>query len=148
VAIRHRHEWGDRDSEESFIRLRELSGLSESERRRLYGIAIAPYVFWTDQLSNALGLPVNQTIYSYNALTFLLELSALTNHVVLPTARGREIGDASLESRRLKVTMADWTTPGRSPTESPLFGPPVGVRLGPRRREEIPLIELTPTDSQ
>ena len=148
VAIRHRHEWGDRDTEESFVRLRELSGLAETDRRRLYGIAIAPYVFWTDELSSAVGLPVNQTIYSYNALTFLLELSARTNHVALPTVRGREIGETSLESRRLKVTMTDWTNPRRSPTEPPLFGAPMGVRLSPRRREEIPLIELAPTDNQ
>jgi N-acetylmuramoyl-L-alanine amidase len=148
VAIRHRHEWGDRDSEESFVRLRELSGLAEGDRRRFYRIAIAPYVFWTDQLSQALGLPMNQTIYSYNALTFLLDLSALTNHVVLPTARGREIGDASLEARRLKIGLADWTNPRRSPREPPLFGAPIGVRLSAQRREDIPLIELSPTDNQ
>jgi N-acetylmuramoyl-L-alanine amidase len=148
VAIRHRHEWGDRDTEESFVNLRELSTLPESERRRLYQIAIAPYVFWTDDLSGALGLPANQTIYSYNALTFLFELSARTNHVVLPTVRGREVGETSLESRRLPVRIADWTSPRGSPTEPPLFGAPIGVRLSPRRRDEIPLIELAPTDNQ
>ena len=36
VAIRHRHEWGDRNSEAEFIRLRELAGLDEADRRRLY----------------------------------------------------------------------------------------------------------------
>jgi N-acetyl-anhydromuramyl-L-alanine amidase AmpD len=148
VAIRHRHEWGDRDSEDAFVNLRELSTLSEPERRRLYQIAIAPYVFWTDELSTALGLPENQTIYSYNALTFLFELSARTNHVVLPTVRGREIGETSLESRRLPVRIGDWTKPRASPTEPPLFGAPIGVRLSPRRRDEIPLIELAPTDNQ
>ena len=105
-------------------------------------------MFWTDELSSALGLPANQTIYSYNALTFLFELSARTNHVVLPTVHGREVGETSLESRRLPVRIADWTNPRASPTEPPLFGAPIGVRLSPRRRDEIPLIELAPTDNQ
>jgi len=46
------------------------------------------------------------------------------------------------------VPVTDWTSPKASPIEPPLFGPPVGVRLGPRRREDIPLIELDPTDSR
>ena len=41
----------------------------------------------------------------------------------------------------------DWTSPQASPIEPPLFGRPIGIRLGPRRREDIPLIELDPTDS-
>ena len=148
VAIRHRHEWGDRNSESDFIRLRELSGLSEPERRRLYEVAIAPYVFWGDELSRATGLPSNQTIYSYNALSFLFELAARAAHVELPVARGHEIGDARLEPRPLHVSLAEWTTPRVSPFEPPLFGPPVGLRLGPKRREDIPLIELKSTDNQ
>jgi N-acetylmuramoyl-L-alanine amidase len=148
VAIRHRHEWGDRNTETEFIGLRELAGLSEPDRRRLYEIAIAPYVFWTDELSHATGLPANQTIYSYNALTFLLELAARTNHIELPKVRGRDIGQARLEPRKLLFSLSDWTSPRASPTEPPLFGPPVGLRLGPRRREDIPLIELDSTDNR
>jgi hypothetical protein len=148
VAIRHRHEWGDRNSESDFIRLRELSGLSEQERRQLYAVAIAPYVFWDDELSRATGLPANQTIYSYNALSFLLELAARAAHVELPTAHGREIGETRLGPRPLHVSLADWTTPRASPFEPPLFGPPVGLHLSPKRREDIPLIELAPTDNQ
>lgn len=148
VSIRHRHEWGDRDTEASFVELRELSTLSAAERSRLYRIAIAPYVFWTDELSRALGLPTNQIIYSYNALTFLFELSARANHIVLPTVHGTEVSERPLESRHLQVGIYDWTNPHASPTEAPLFGAPIGVRLSPRRRDEIPLIELAPTDSQ
>ncbi|HLK90238.1 MAG TPA: N-acetylmuramoyl-L-alanine amidase [Polyangia bacterium] len=148
AAIRHRHEWGDRDSEESFSRLRELAGLSAAQRRQLYQIAVAPYVFWTDDLSRATGLPQNQTIYSYNALTFLLQLSALSNHVALPTVRVREIGEARLEPRQLRVTLADWTNPRVSPLQPRLFGPPLGIRLAPRSKDEIPLIELAPTDNE
>jgi N-acetyl-anhydromuramyl-L-alanine amidase AmpD len=148
VAIRHRHEWGDRDTEASFVNLRELSTLSATARSRLYRIAIAPYVFWTDELSNALGLPANQTVYSYNALTFLFELSARTNHVALPAVHGNEVSERPIESRHLRVRIDDWTNPLMSPTEAPLFGAPVGVRLSPRRRDDIPLIELAPTDSQ
>jgi N-acetyl-anhydromuramyl-L-alanine amidase AmpD len=148
VAIHHRHEWGDRNSEQSFVSQRELSTLSAAERSRLYRIAIAPYVFWTDELSSALGLPANQTIYSYNPLTFLFELSARTNHVTLPTVRGNEVSERPLEARRLRMKIDDWTNPHASPTEAPLFGAPIGVHLSPRRREDIPLIELAPTDNQ
>ena len=148
LAIRHRHEWGDRNREADFVSLRELSGLSEAERHQLYQVAIAPYIFWDDSLSQAAGLPANQTIYSYNALSFLLELAARANHVTLPVARGREIGATRLEPRRLRVSIADWTSPAASPVVPPLFGPPIGVRLGPKRHEDIPLIELDPTDNQ
>jgi hypothetical protein len=148
VAIRHRHEWGDRNSESDFVRLRELSGLSEQERRQLYEVAIAPYVFWDDELSRVTGLPANQTIYSYNALSFLVELAARAAHVELPAVHGREIGETRLSPRPLHVSLADWTTPRASPFEPPLFGPAVGVHLGPKRLEDIPLIELAPTDNQ
>jgi len=148
VAVRHRHEWGDRNDEADFVRVRELAGLDEADRRRLYGIAVAPYIFWTDALSAATGLPSNQTVYSYNPLTFLLELAARANHVVLPAVRGREIGETRLEPRRLKPGMAEWLSPQASPIERPLFGPPIGLRLGPKRREDIPLIELAPTDNR
>ncbi|HXJ24006.1 MAG TPA: N-acetylmuramoyl-L-alanine amidase [Polyangia bacterium] len=148
AAIRHRHEWGDRNTEAEFIKLRELAGLDDADRRRLYSIAIAPYVFWTDALSAATGLPANQTIYSYNPLAFLLEIAARANQVVLPSVRGREIGDGRLEPRRLRPVIADWLSPRASPVEAPLFGPPIGLRLGPKRREDIPLIELAPTDNR
>ncbi len=148
VAIRHRHEWGDRNDEAGFIRARELAGLSEADRRRLYAIAVAPYLFWTDALSAATGLPANQIVYSYNPLSFLLELAARANHVALPAVHGREIGETRLEPRRLTPALAEWLSPKASPVERPLFGPPVGVRLGPKRREDIPLIELAPTDNR
>jgi N-acetyl-anhydromuramyl-L-alanine amidase AmpD len=149
LAVRHRHEWGDHTTESELVGLRELAGLPEAERRRLYRIAIAPYVFWTDDLSRAIGLPMNQTIVSYNPLTFLMEIAARSNGVQPPRARGRELGDASLEARKLaRVPIADWTSPRRAAVEPPLFGPPVGLRLAPKRKEDIPLIELQPTDSR
>jgi N-acetylmuramoyl-L-alanine amidase len=148
VAVRHRHEWGDRDSEAEFMRQRELAGLDEADRRRLYAIAVAPYVFWTDALSAATGLPENQIVYSYNPLTFLVELAARANHLSLPAVHGREIAATGLEPRRLRPALAEWTNPRASPIEQPLFGPPEGVRLGPKRREDIPLIELAPTDNE
>jgi N-acetylmuramoyl-L-alanine amidase len=149
VAIRHRHEWGDRTTEAEFVALRELAGVPEPDRRRLYQVAVAPYVFWTDELSRITGLPANQTIYSYNALTFLLELASRAAHVELPRARSRAVGDSGIEPRKLaSVPVTDWTEPKASPVEEALFGPPIGVRLGPRRRDDIPLIELAPTDSR
>jgi hypothetical protein len=149
LAIRHRHEWGDRNSERDFTELRELAGIPEADRRRLFRIAFSPYVFWNDELSAATGLPANQTVYSYNALTFLLELAARAARIELPRTRGRELSDAALEPRKLRfVPVTDWTKPKASPVEPPLFGPAVGMRLGPRRREDIPLIELEPTDTR
>ena len=124
VAVRHRHEWGDRTTEAELVGLRELAGVPEAERRRLYQIAIAPYVFWTDELSRVTGLPANQTIYSYNALTFLLELASRAAHIELPSARGRAVGDSGVEPRKLTgVPVTDWTEPKASPLEPPLFGP-------------------------
>jgi N-acetylmuramoyl-L-alanine amidase len=149
LAVRHRHEWGDRATATELAGMRELAGVPEADRRRLYDVAIAPYIFWTDELARATGLPLNQTVVSYNPLTFLLELAARTNGIDVPRARGRALGDAGLEPRKLAhVPISDWTKPKRSPYEPPLFGPPVGVRLAPRRREDIPLIELAPTDGR
>jgi hypothetical protein len=149
VAIRHRHEWGSKNSEAEFLALRELAGLSEADRRRLYRTMVTPYVFWTDELSQATGLPANQTVYFYNPLTFLIEIASRDSHVELPKIRGRDVGETGLEPRKLaKVPLADWTAPRASPIEPPLFGPPIGLRLATRRREDIPLIELAPTDSR
>ena len=149
LAIRHRHEWGDRDTFADFSSQRELAGLTDADRRRLYDIVVAPYVFWTDDLSATAGLPQNQTIYSYNAVTFLLELAARAAKIELPRTRGRDISEARLEPRKLpRVPLTDWTKPKASPIEKPLFGPPVGMHLGPRRREDIPLIELGSTDER
>jgi len=149
VAIRHRHEWGDRTSAAEFIGLRELAGIPEAERQQIYDVAVAPYVFWTDELAHATGLPTNQTVYSYNPLTFMIELASRDAHVTLPTARGREIGERGLEAKKLAyIPAADWIHPRAVPFEAPLFGPPVGVRITARRREDIPLIELAPTDSR
>jgi len=149
VAIRHRHEWGDRTTLAEIVGLRELAGVSEAERQRLYEIAIAPYIFWTDELSRATGLPANQTIYSYNALTFLLELASRAARVELPKARTRPVGENAVEPRKLaSVPVTDWTEPKATPVEPAIFGPVIGIRLGPRRRDDIPLIELAPTDDR
>ena len=149
LAVRHRHEWGDRTTSSEFSGLRELAGIPEAQRRKVYDIAIAPYIFWTDELSRATGLPANQTIYSYNPITFLLELAARAAHVELPKTRGREISEVGSEPRKLAhVPVTDWTQPQASPIERPLLSAPIGMRLGPKRREDIPLIELPPTDSK
>ncbi len=149
LAIRHRHEWGDRTTLAELSGQRELAGLTETDRKALYDAAFSPYIFWTDTLARATGLPTNQVVYSYHPLTFLLEIAARAAQVQLPRARGREIGEKGLEPRKLAhVPVAEWVHPTVSPFDKPLFGPPVGVRLGARRREDIPLIELDPTDSR
>jgi hypothetical protein len=53
-----------------------------------------------------------------------------------------------MEPRRLSVPLLDWTQP---PTTLPLelkLPPLVGKDLGPKRRDQIPLIELPPTDGR
>jgi len=147
AVIRHRHEWGDRTTLEEFVGLRELSAISEADRRRLYGIAIAPYLFWNDALADHAGLPRDQIIYSYNPITFLLTLAARATHTDIPWPRDT-LADASMEPRRLSVPLLDWTQP---PTTLPLelkLPPLVGKDLGPKRRDQIPLIELPPTDER
>jgi hypothetical protein len=146
AVIQHRHEWGDRTTLAEFVGLRELSAVPEADRRKLYAIAIAPYLFWNDALAEHAGLPKDQIIYSYNPLTFLLTLAAHATHTDIPWPR-EILTDATLEPRRLTlVPLPDWTQP---PTTLPLelkLPPLIGRDLGPKRRDQIPLIELAPTD--
>ena len=146
AVVRHRHEWGDRTTLAEFLGLRELSGVPEAERRRLYGIAIAPYLFWNDTLAEHAGLPRDQIIYSYNPLTFLLTLAARATRVDIPWPR-EVLTDASLEPRRLSlVPIVDWTKPPTTLPAELKLPPLVGRDLGPKRRDQIPLIELESTD--
>ena len=148
AVVRHRHEWGDRTTLAEFIGLRELSGIPEADRRRLYAIAIAPYIFWNDALSEHAGLPQNQIVYSYNPITFLLTLAARATHVDIPWPRDT-LADATLEPRRLSlVPLLDWTKPPTSLTQELKLPPLIGKDLGPKRRDQIPLIELAPTDQR
>jgi N-acetylmuramoyl-L-alanine amidase len=149
LAIRHRHEWGDRITAGELDSSRELAGLSAAQRRALYDTALAPYLFWTDALSRHAGLPANQIVYSYNPLTFLLALAAQEARLSLPRAETAEIGDAALEPRRLAhFPLEAWTSPRLWMAEAPLFGPPVGMKLKPRKKSDIPLIPLPPTDNR
>lgn len=146
AVVRHRHEWGDRTTAAEFVGLRELSAVSEADRRKLYGVAIAPYLFWNDALAEHAGLPKDQIIYSYNPLTFLMTLAARATKVDIPWPR-EVLTDSGLEPRRLSlVPLPDWTQP---PTTAPVelkLPPLIGKDLGPKRRDQIPLIELAPTD--
>jgi hypothetical protein len=146
AVIRHRHEWGDRTTLEEFVSLRELSAAPEADRRKLYAIAIAPYLFWNDTLAEHAGLPKDQIVYSYNPLTFLLTLAARATHVDIPWPR-EILTDASLEPRRLSlVPLLDWTKPPSILPAELKLPPLIGKDLSPRRRDQIPLIELAPTD--
>jgi hypothetical protein len=146
AVIRHRHEWGDRTTLAEFLGLRELSGVSEADRRQLYGIAIAPYLFWNDALAEHAGLPRDQIIYSYNPITFLLTLAARATRVDIPWPR-EILTDASLEPRRLSlVPITDWTKPPATLPPELKLPPLIGRDLGPKRRDQIPLIELESTD--
>jgi hypothetical protein len=148
AVVRHRHEWGDKTTLAEFVGLRELSGIPEADRRRLYAVAIAPYTFWNDALAEHAGLPQNQIVYSYNPITFLLTLAARATHTDIPWPRD-SLTDATLEPRRLSlVPLLDWTKPPTSLVEDLKLPPLIGKDLGPKRREDIPLIELPPTDQK
>lgn len=148
VAIRHRHEWGDRTTLAEFVGLRELSGIPENERRRMYAVAIAPYLFWNDALAEHAGLPQNQIIYSYNPITFLLTLAAHATRVDIPWPHDT-LTDGSLEPRRLTlVPVVDWIQPPVTSTQELKLPPLIGNDLRPKRRDEMPLIELPPTDQR
>jgi hypothetical protein len=148
AVIHHRHEWGDRTTLDEFIGLRELSAVPEADRRRLYAIAIAPYLFWNDALSEHAGLPRDQIIYSYNPLTFLLTLAAHATHVDMPWPR-ETLTDAGMEPRRLTlVPLSDWTQPPAALSTELKLPPLIGNDLKPKRRDQIPLIELAPTDQR
>ena len=148
AVVRHRHEWGDRTTLSEFVGLRELAAIPEADRRRMYSIAIAPYVFWNDALSEHAGLPQNQIIYSYNPITFLLTLAARATHIDIPWPRD-SLADGTLEPRRLSlVPLLDWTRPPTSLAQELKLPPLIGKDLRPKRRDEIPLIELAPTDQR
>jgi N-acetyl-anhydromuramyl-L-alanine amidase AmpD len=148
LVVLHRHEWGDRTTLAEFVGLRELSGIPEVERQRIYQVAIKPYVFWTDALAKHAGLPLNQVIYSYNPLTFLLSLSAHTTQIDIPWPR-EGVGDGGLEPRRLSyVPSDDWLRPAPSDSKELHLAPLIGVDLQVKRKDQIPLIELPPTDQR
>jgi len=146
AVIRHRHEWGDRTTLEEFLHQRELAALSKVDRQRIFGIAIAPYLFWNDALADHAGLPRDQIIYSYNPLAFLLTLAAHATHVDMPWPR-ETLTDAGLEPRKLSVVpLLDWTQPPAILPVELKLPPLIGKDLGPKRRDQIPLIELESTD--
>jgi hypothetical protein len=148
LVVLHRHEWGDRTTLAEFMGLRELSGIPEAERRRIYEVAIKPYVFWTDALARHAGLPLNQVIYSYNPLTFLLSLSAYATQIDIPWPR-EGVADGGLEPRRLSyVPSDDWLRPTLSDSKELQLPPLIGVDLQAKRKDQIPLIELPPTDQR
>ena len=147
AVVRHRHEWGDRTTLEEFVGLRELAAIPAADRRKLYAIAIAPYVFWNDALSEHAGLPQSQIIYSYNPITFLLTLASRSTHIDIPWPRDT-LADSTLEPRRLSVPLLDWTKPPTTLAQELKLPPLVGKDLRPKRRDEIPLIELAPTDQR
>jgi N-acetylmuramoyl-L-alanine amidase len=148
LVIRHRHEWGDKTTLSEFMNVRELAGIPAAERKRLYTVAIAPYLFWNDALSEHAGLPSNQVIYSYNPITFLLTLAARASHNDIPWPRD-SITDGSLEPRRLSIVpILDWTRPPKSLSHELTLPPLIGKDLRPKRRDEMPLIELPPTDQR
>ena len=148
LVILHRHEWGSRTTLAEFMGLRELSGIPAEDRRRIWAAAIEPYVFLTDAVAIHAGLPASQTVYSYNPITFLLALAAQTAQVEIPWPRD-SISDGGIEARRLAhVPLDDWTKPPAFAVEELQLPPLVGVDLAPKPKDQIPLIELPPTDER
>jgi hypothetical protein len=108
----------------------------------------AHYIFLTDALAAHAGLPASQIIYSYHPITFLLVLAAQAAHVEIPWPRDH-ISDGGIETRRLAhVPLDDWTKPPASVVQELPLPPLIGVDLAPRPKDQIPLIELPPTDER
>jgi murein DD-endopeptidase MepM/ murein hydrolase activator NlpD len=148
LAVLHRHEWGDRTTLAEFVGLRELSAIPRADRQRIYEVAIKPYLFWTDALARHAGLPLNQVIYSYNPLTFLLALAAHATQIEIPWPR-EGVADGGVEPRRLSyVPVDDWLKPAVSDSKELQLPPLIGVDLQAKRKDQIPLIELPPTDQR
>ena len=148
LVILHRHEWGSRTTLAEFMGLRELSGIPAEDRRRIWAAAIEPYVFLTDAVAIHAGLPASQTVYSYNPITFLLAMAAQTAQVEIPWPRD-SISDGGIEARRLAhVPLDDWTKPPAFVVEELQLPPLVGVDLAPKPKDQIPLIELPPTNER
>jgi N-acetylmuramoyl-L-alanine amidase len=146
MVVRHRHEWGNRTTSAEFLGFRELSGISSTDRQTLFSIAIEPYIFWTDALSLHAGLPLNQIIYSYHPITFLLMLGAELDRLDL-TWPHDSLPDGSMEPRRLSmVPILDWTQPTQPMSLELKLPPLIGTDLKTKRRDAIPLIELSSTD--
>ena len=148
LVILHRHEWGSRTTLAEFTGLRELSGIPAEDRRRIWATAIEPYVFLTDALAAHAGLPASQIVYSYHPITFLVVLAAQAAQVEIPWPRD-SISDGGIEARRLAhVPLDDWTKPPAFAVEELQLPPLVGVDLAPKPKDQIPLIELPPTDER
>ena len=148
LVVLHRHEWGDRTTLTEFMGLRELSGIPTADRQRIYEVAIKPYLFWTDALAKHAGLPLNQVIYSYNPLAFLLALAARATQIDIPWPR-EGVGDGGVEPRRLSyVPVDDWLKPAAADSRELQLPPLIGVDLQVKRKDQIPLIELPPTDQR
>jgi len=147
LVVRHAHEWGDRTTEQDFVKARALKNVPEDDRRRLYRIAIAPYVFWTDAVADHVGLPRNQTAYVFNPLTFLAALAARRQGFELHWPSRSSPSDRDLQSAAVAPeTLADWwPQPGRGVTTL-IFGPAADTKVAARKREDIPLIVLPPSE--
>ena len=141
AAIRHVHEWGDRlaDPVEAAGPLR--SPRAQQEVSRLRARTTAPYVFWTDRLSDHAGLPASQTIYSFHPITFLATLAAAAQGVTLRWPARAPLGTDDAVPGAPSVE--DWNTPREVAEESrPIFGPVIGAETKIRKKSEIPLIVL------
>lgn len=146
MVLHHAHEWGDKLGPAAFFASPELEGLSEADKRHVFDEAIRPYVFWNAALSEHADLPADQVVYSYNPITFLALLAAQQANTRLrwPAA---DIADRDVAPVARAADLAVWTTPPAFiPLEAPLFGPLVELEIVPRKREEIPLIELPTID--
>lgn len=143
MVIRHAHEWGDRQTFAEFSNSPELRGQDVEAKRRVFKEAIEPYVFWSDALSSHAGLPADQVIYSYNPITFLAVLAAAQANARLrwPAADAADRDAPGVP--QTADALAVWTTPpALIPLETPIFGPLAPLAVVPRKRSEIPLIEL------
>lgn len=143
-AVRHQHEWGDRLRESAFVSAPELRSIPEDDRRRLFQTALAPYVFWNNQLTQHTGLPSSQVVYSYHPVTMLVTLAATASKVELHWPARAPLPDHELESAAVvSGVVSDWLVPQNSAqADGPIFGPVTDSQVASRKRNDIPLIIL------
>jgi hypothetical protein len=148
LAVRHVHEWSARAAAEVLAGTLETRGLTPTQRQNLHDVAVGPYVFLTREVAQHAHLPENGIVYSYNPITFLVQLASSTGDASLVWSGGRALSDKSVETRPTTFPLGDWDGAPTVPNYQPLFGPPIGIRRVPKLKSQIPIYELPPTDAR
>jgi hypothetical protein len=151
LSVRLRHPFGDRVRAEAFLAARALAGLTPAERQQVFAAAIAPEVFWTDQLARHAGLPRDQVVSFHHPITFLASLAALRGRLPLrwPSADFADgpVASAAAAAEAGRAAL-DWLTTRPAGKQPPRLGPIVRPTFRAPARVEIPLVALPPLEER